>query len=500
MKKNLFTILSLTTLMAITGCTTSNNSSSSTNQNDGKYRVIVEYPNGQRAPENISVQWCDDSNCYPANTDNNGVASIDIADGEYDVHLYNLPDGYAYQPGIYVVDENNKEITITLSQVSTPKQGDGTAYDAFFIEEGVYSVTIEPVDAMVYYAFAPTRAGEFKIESWAENIDTSVGYYGNSFYVSETPLNDWADDNSGIDGQNFSLNFNISQDQLGGEFVFGISATGFKSKKKTFHFAITREGDYVREEIIAKTMEVSETLTKYIEPEENFYFNSTDKFYHVNSQNGPVLVAKISAPCAYIDVPFTEIEEAGNRSLTLDNGTKNYTSFIAKYGEYCNSDGVYGVTEEIKQFLQYYFAANEAWVDSIALESQEIIDPEYGWMFACGYYTAGTNEYSSPMSGEGTSDDPYSLINIGEYYADLSTNSTVYYQFYVKNTVAEQVVYVSSKDANAKFVCEGTEYTSENGPYFEITLGGWGNPTGFLLEMTTVDGSQTGFAFELNFK
>ena len=63
----------------------------------------------------------------------------------------------------------------------------------------------------------------------------------------------------------------------------------------------------------------------------------------------------------------------------------------AGYADYCNSDGVYAVTEELKHFLQSYsisqrlFADGNGWVEenpTVKVDAKEADQ----WLFACGYY------------------------------------------------------------------------------------------------------------------
>ena len=181
------------------------------------------------------------------------------------------------------------------------------------------------------------------------------------------------------------------------------------------------------------------------------YYGEGDNFYHFydaeNGTWGEILYAYVSQACRFIDKAFNTIEYEGNKFLTVNAGTQNYKFFIegfaslsngawcvnfpdnnaicpcfemgncqgacahgclnchpqctnvpqelldsqGGYSDYTNQDGVYGVTAELKEFLQQYstsqllFCDGNGWVESnpdIKIYSNE----EDQWLFACGYY------------------------------------------------------------------------------------------------------------------
>ncbi len=198
-----------------------------------------------------------------------------------------------------------------------------------------------------------------------------------------------------------------------------------------------------------------ETLDRgnYIFDASLYGLNEDDGYYHVYNEqsgkfDGPILYAYISSATRFIEKSFTTIEDDGNKALTVSNGTENYKLFIegfysvARKGYFCttdcvgchspgeacaevgkactvsmncqkctqncrpcpdnaygssgyasftNSDGVYAVTPELKEFLekfsasQFLFFDGNGWVEtnpSIKVDAKE--DAE--WLFACGYY------------------------------------------------------------------------------------------------------------------
>ena len=188
---------------------------------------------------------------------------------------------------------------------------------------------------------------------------------------------------------------------------------------------------------------------------DGYYHLYDPKKYESTNGYGPILYAKISAPCRFMDAPFNAIEMRGNKALTLSGGTENYKLFIEGfnallidppgdngpyfcvtncpcresfsctsvglglpvgactdectkchvdcrrcpkeamgkigYANMCNSDGVYGVTQELKEFLQKYSISQLLFFDGNGfVETNPTVsvyaDEEDQWLFACGYY------------------------------------------------------------------------------------------------------------------
>lgn len=180
----------------------------------------------------------------------------------------------------------------------------------------------------------------------------------------------------------------------------------------------------------------------------HLYNEATGKY------DGPILYAKISQPCQFYSTPLTTIEYAGNKNLSLvneensnlrdnfklfieGNGAAALGSFCVNhqqnqeycpchppytggfcidgcptcheqcttlpqeffswqggYADWCNSDGVYPVTKELKDFLQRFSISQLLFMDGGGycegednLSGKEVDAKEADqWLFACGYY------------------------------------------------------------------------------------------------------------------
>lgn len=141
---------------------------------------------------------------------------------------------------------------------------------------------------------------------------------------------------------------------------------------------------------------------------------------------GPVLFGKITSATRFIPSPLTMIEYAGNKALTIENGTKNYKLFVEGYqamrdmantpidasgqllgmpidfpaecngmlgyADFANADGVVPVTPELKDFFQKFSVSQRLFNDGNGF-AEAHADPkvdaleEDQWLFACCYYT-----------------------------------------------------------------------------------------------------------------
>jgi hypothetical protein len=289
--------------------------------------------------------------------------------------------------------------------------GSGDPYDRYIVGEGLYTVTINSAAQVVYYGFGPKQPGKYRIESWADGIDTKLGdYFANDFYVPETTS--VGDDDSGED-LNFSYeieikksNFVVEQDEngneilrLGSHWTFGFSVKNVDSFPVSFPVVFMQIGESKEAAKPAyTTMKVTEELSQFpdgttdlvslrMDGSVETFYNEDDGFYHINSVDGPIVVAKLTLSCEYLDTPIANLQDAGNSALILEN-KYDYTDFIAKYADYCNNNGVYGVTYELQLFFQRfqkthtYFGSN-GWVQG---QLDYEASPDSYWMFASYYY------------------------------------------------------------------------------------------------------------------
>ncbi len=321
--------------------------------------------------EGEDVIFTDGTSVYTAELDLYGEAEINGLDGDYRVTLRTVPEGYTYNPNIYTVTNDKRDITITLYPIEkTNGTGEGLyGNDIIKVDStGMYSATVEDEGDVVYYEFTPKKAGEYSVEAWVDVTKGQVNpklelYYG-SFAAK------WfdriLDDGGAASGytKNFRYTVQIDKSEVGNAFTFGVTGTTRGEYPFDVHFAVQLDGEFYRdnttyEMIVPKELETSDRSCKeygdeyifvgswYDEKNPNswkkggiidgskYKLNPQTGVYHRYDEKtdtyGEVLYAFIGAPTWFIDASFTTIEAAGNKNLTLNGGKDNYKLFIEGY-------------------------------------------------------------------------------------------------------------------------------------------------------------------------
>lgn len=328
----------------------------------------------------VKVRWTDGQTYQTVKLGKDGTAECYGLDGEYSVTLINLPDGYTYDPNIYVADNDNREVVIELMTLSSAR-GDGTdVYRCIKLSgPGVYRTNMTYDGQEVFYEFEPTKAGRYRIESI---VDVSAGMYDPVLDIyagsSQYKIREKRIDGGGASGSyttNFKHVVEIDEQFIGNVYTFAVMLEG---KDATYpvnvDFVIVYEGGYSYDWITSNFVYPEmipnrdvdtwyRSYTKYLaEDKEKFggsnfkmasvkidgknvfdqqYFrlNPDDGYYHVYDEVkyaeyngwGPILYANISVPTFFIDKAFNEIEYEGNKNLTVSSGTENYKLFIEGY-------------------------------------------------------------------------------------------------------------------------------------------------------------------------
>ncbi len=442
------------------------------------FTVSLSYNGAAYIPQGaVYATWTDGYSYYQSQFDNTGLASVVGLDGDYQVTLSGLPEGYIYNPNIHTANNTKRNISIEIYKVAATR-GRGTDLYNNIInisKMGVYGTQIKKEGQVVYYQFVPKKSGTYSIETWVDvtenNVNPQIDIYNgtSAFKVFSTTVDEGGSSSSGYTkNAKFSVNVRDTQitDDGGVIFAFGIKATTKNGQYPvTVHFSLTYNGEYSYEESkytmilpeenfrqaedygASYTFTWAETERQIINSDgsitvknvfegSRYKLNPEDGYYHVWDEEtqtyGPILYAKISEACRFIDRSFTKIEQE-NKALTVASTAadgsvilecyklfiegwagleaKNYNTKwqegltqeeIEKYkecqgyGYYCNSDGVYPVTAELQVFLQKfsvshrYFMDGEGWVETHPSVTVDALEEDQ-WLFACGYYVKKGN-------------------------------------------------------------------------------------------------------------
>lgn len=358
---------------------------------------------------------------------------------------------FTYDPNSNLTSNDDRDIEIELLTISRLREtGKGTGkYNPIEIKEtGVFRTAVkkagnDPENRGVFYQFKPKENGQYVIESLVHTVPNEINpilevYRGTSANVFFDHTQDGGGKSSTFT-KNFRYVVEITDDEVGSVFTFAVYAEGRNiTYPVTVDFRLERPRDHIRDpfesvmvipqEQFKQTPEYDKTQYSYVSAANaqrvfvdkgNFKLNPADGYYHlydpITETYGEILYAKITKEVSFVglDAPFTTVEYAGNKALTI--GEKNYklmiegyeniksmteaSGFSAEqykewegykgYGDYCNSDGVYAVTEELKEFLAGYSTSQSIFYDGLGLaETTTGYSAAEGsqWLFACGYY------------------------------------------------------------------------------------------------------------------
>lgn len=450
---------------------------------------LYYYVEGRRVPytntNGIDAIWTGEGSVKTASFDEYGVATVEGLDGDYQVTLSGIPEGYTYNPNVHVTTNNARDIEVELYEVIIP-EGEGThMYNDYVrlsdetknaVNPYVYRITVDDAEDRVHCQFSPPSSGMYSVESWvdvtAQDINPKIDVYNGSFAFKV--FSHLLEDGGVSKGytSNFKHEVRITDDMIGNDFSFAVYA-GVKNDRYpvTIDFVVQCDGEWIVESNPAKMMTHGTLVAQknydasqyeYVQASvdvqtgentffldgEKFKFNEQTGYYHFYDETlyqgytetytdgtsktfangfGPILYMEINAgrgadldpflsPYQGTPIGFSNVEMPGNKNLTLSSNTENYKMFIegyaalveaghvwldglteaektdyAKYTGYSNStnsDGVYGVTEELKEFAQKYSVSQELFADGEGRAEDagyDALDDDQ-WLFACVYY------------------------------------------------------------------------------------------------------------------
>ncbi len=192
-------------------------------------------------------------------------------------------------------------------------------------------------------------------------------------------------------------------------------------------------------------------------------YNETDGYYHVGTENGPLLLADLMKPTRFSQTSIYSFALDGQIVL---NG-KDYLADLIPYASYASNSAISGlcpVNQELKELLQVTARA-------LGLEG----DNENQWLQMCSYYDAygtGGVQLADPTRGLYCTDgDNVAMIDpLRTFTAQLGENELVYDRMLMprgllaKFTPEQSGAYrITSK---SDFLVEGWIFTEDGKEYF----------------------------------
>lgn len=370
-------------------------------------------------------------------------------DGDYNVHLSAVPEGYTYNPNENIVDPQHTDLIIDLYPIQSFDGGNGSdeyenAYDISRI--GYYKVELDSVNDIKYFHFLPTQSGEYSIESivdvYADEVDPNgIRYSGTEQYLGVGE--EFLDGGVSLEGgftTNFKFSITFDATELNVARPFSISAENkYNTYPCTVYFKIEYVDDYNKGPTFNPTVVEPKEASIDVTPTQtgtfhwlsdlnggvldvrNCKYNEDDGFwYYVDPQTGEehVLVCLVDLINKSLPSFGGNFAEAIQRvptyfCLVADDGTRLcYDYFLRSEGplynedgsvfdyqgicylDYANDDGMVKVTNELMEFFQLlsnnkeFFKDGEGWIETQTNSNGERISAgqEDQWLFACGYY------------------------------------------------------------------------------------------------------------------
>lgn len=247
------------------------------NQDEPPYTVTLNVngkaytPNAANGP--YFVQWSNGFQVHVAELID-GKAEIYGLDDDYTVTLLNVPSSYTYNANAYIATADKRDVSIELIKpIRTTGSGAGEYNRIELSKTGVYQVTLQSAEQMVYFQFRPTEYGNYAIESWASITENNVNP-GFKLYRGTAAGAIYPDKyiDAGGTASTYTKNFKYERvvyvDEIGGTggsmiIPFGICASAKNGEYPiTLTFAITKDGEMERDEKNVELMIPEEILVK----------------------------------------------------------------------------------------------------------------------------------------------------------------------------------------------------------------------------------------------
>lgn len=359
--------------------------------------IVTFYQND----EQVAMQACGED----------GTAVKKLTAGDYTVKLQ-FTDGddvYYYDQDELTLSKDKTELDITLVKKvageSTSLYVSGEEYLGYYVEAGNTYVDVEPGER-AYFIFMPKEAGTYEF-SIADGDGCTIAYYGSPHYVHTEPALDPVDGKTTVSVQKGG----IKDDEMNTtRFVIGVDSEKLTNCIISIERIGDPEWDVSQEQWII--YQTTAKLSKYTLPEGtklknfdltadtyNLVYNDADGFYHLNSEDGPLVYAYLTKNPRYVDCFKTILDNGTVRCYFYDddgNFIKKvaYGQCLKEYFEYVdNPEGVYPLTKDLKHIIQS-FGEQSGWWDP--LDKGFIIcnsdgtpisnlNTENGWLFMCCY-------------------------------------------------------------------------------------------------------------------
>lgn len=364
------------------------------------YSVTVVDATSGSAKTGVTVQFLKNGTAVGvAEVNSKGVATANLAAGNYTVSLSFASGTYFYDKSALALSSNTTSIKVAVTNKTISGNPEALYVgDAYPVSTGATYVDL-PSSDVNYFVFVPKTQGTYKFET--TNAAAVLSYWGSntSFIFNQTSSTDYV---------NNVFTLNIKETNLGGTYILGITG------KDGTIIKITRTGDSVLDvtDLPWDVYQATHKPKKYTLPvgtkltnvdvtaatsKVKIVYNESDGYYHLNSANGPLLYVNFtSAPYVQLASMLAWNTASGGsplRKIFYDANGKlikkeDYTECINAYQTCIDASGVYPLTKDLAYIIQQHgdFAG---WWDknspNYLFGSVSNLNTEIAWMFLCCY-------------------------------------------------------------------------------------------------------------------
>ncbi len=336
----------------------------------------------------------------------NGVAEKTLTRGDYTVELQFTDSSvqYVYDTAAMTLTAEKTELQVILSQELGEEFYELSKGKAYYISQGCTNISLS-AEGRSYYIFTPKAVGKYEVS--LIGADAPIGYYGGSIHYV------W--DHSAVEVVDNKFTVNVKESQLGGAVII----IGVDAGEGDAILSVQNIGkpDWSVEEEPWTVYQAKSSIAPYTLPAGaklnkfdltastdtyNLVLNENDGFYHLDSADGPLVVAVIGNTAEEADYlpPFeTILEKQGVRRYFYDeNGDfvkkEEYSECLLKYIENVDEpSGTYPLTADLMYIIQQQ-GAQAGWYDQngsgylfLDKDGNKVIgiNNEISWLFMCRY-------------------------------------------------------------------------------------------------------------------
>ena len=345
-------------------------------------------------------------------TNSKGIAKFTVKKAEYKVEI-DFSDKYYCVRNEYNLTEEESSVTFTLIKkngVSGQLQAysssnDFVEYDYYEVNEGLYFAPVTGGE-MTYFLFVPALPGTYEIYAEADT-ETEIGFYGSLFLVLQDTLYEPVDGKIKFDIHDYNIG---STKDTTTSYVIGVKAKNGGDTNCILHVDRTGEPSWSIEDepwqdavanekyLVKYNGEKNKTLVNIdVLQEPVVVINQEDGYYHLGSEDGPLVLVRIDSDIDYLYASLADICDTSTFGAYFydDDGNfeyrERYNDLVYQYKEICDDNGVCPLNPQLAEMINNVGEYKQWWsspesYDYIFGDKPVYQYQDYAWLFCCCYY------------------------------------------------------------------------------------------------------------------